>query len=720
MEMGSWDDQAEWLSPKVETQTGFKRSRCLNDGFHSNNQGEKDDLYTELWHACAGPLVNVPRAGDKVFYFPQGHMEQVEAYANKEVTVEMPIYNLPSKILCKVVYVQLKAEAYTDEVFAQITLLPEVKSFGSSPQDRPSPEDGTSLYPSPQKSNACSFSKRLTPSDTSTHGGFSVPKRHADECFPSLDMSQKPPAKELVAKDLHGFEWRFRHIYRGQPKRHLLTCGWSTFVSAKKLVAGDLCIFFRGENEELYVGVRRATQPQNNTSTSVISGHSMQHGILASAFHAISTGTMFTVYYRPWTSPAAFIIHYDLYMKSAENDYSVGTRFRMQFEGGEEQRSSRFAGTVVGIENIDCIRWPGSEWRCLKVKWDAPSGTHVRRERVSPWSIESIEVKKKNTSILHHQKKPRPSDPSAPVFPDLIRDGQEIRAAGAHVPGASTQPPFPHLVPQPNPDWSNVQIGLENHLRFQMHDWFCQCHGSIVSVPGGNPPNSGLANYWTPTLSLHGAHDSVEESRNLSVPNVNSDSSVSQDWKVPEEKGEIEAPLTQPHGSGRYMLFGVDIVNSHLEFPSPQVTFLTEHRSLCSVPPAVSQSSISEPKVQGSPKRISGDFPEKQCKNCCAISNRSCTKVLKYGTALGRSVDLTRFDGYTDLIGELDQMFDFRGTLIDGSNGWHITYADAEGDMMLIGEYPWPRFQATVRKLFICPKEDIDKVDPSSSNPTPL
>lgn len=34
-------------------------------------------LYKELWHACAGPLVTVPREGDHVFYFPQGHLEQV-------------------------------------------------------------------------------------------------------------------------------------------------------------------------------------------------------------------------------------------------------------------------------------------------------------------------------------------------------------------------------------------------------------------------------------------------------------------------------------------------------------------------------------------------------------------------------------------------------------------------------------------------------------------
>lgn len=29
------------------------------------------------------------------------------------------------------------------------------------------------------------------------------------------DMSQNPPSQELVAKDLHGNEWHFRHIFRG-------------------------------------------------------------------------------------------------------------------------------------------------------------------------------------------------------------------------------------------------------------------------------------------------------------------------------------------------------------------------------------------------------------------------------------------------------------------------------------------------------------------------
>lgn len=39
--------------------------------------GEKKVLNSELWHACAGPLVSLPPVGSRVVYFPQGHSEQV-------------------------------------------------------------------------------------------------------------------------------------------------------------------------------------------------------------------------------------------------------------------------------------------------------------------------------------------------------------------------------------------------------------------------------------------------------------------------------------------------------------------------------------------------------------------------------------------------------------------------------------------------------------------
>jgi hypothetical protein len=39
---------------------------------------ERRSLNSELWHACAGPLVGLPAVGSRVVYFPQGHTEQVK------------------------------------------------------------------------------------------------------------------------------------------------------------------------------------------------------------------------------------------------------------------------------------------------------------------------------------------------------------------------------------------------------------------------------------------------------------------------------------------------------------------------------------------------------------------------------------------------------------------------------------------------------------------
>lgn len=55
----------------------------------------------------------------------------------------------------------------------------------------------------------------------------------------------------------------------------------------------------RGETGELRVGVRRAMRQPSNASSSVISSHSMHIGVLATAWHAVSTGSMFIVYYKP-------------------------------------------------------------------------------------------------------------------------------------------------------------------------------------------------------------------------------------------------------------------------------------------------------------------------------------------------------------------------------------------------------------------------------------
>ncbi|KAK1391159.1 Auxin response factor [Heracleum sosnowskyi] len=176
------------------------------------------------------------------------------------------------------------------------------------------------------------FCKILTASDTSTHGGFSVPRKAAEKLFPQLDFSMQPPTQELVVRDLHDNTWTFRHIYRGQPKRHLLTTGWSMFVSAKKLAAGanifnlivvsnlvirvlpQLCSV--PKYVTLLAGVRRASRQQKALPSSVLSADSMHIGILAAAGHAAANGSQFTVFYNPRTCRSEFGVPLAKYRKS--------------------------------------------------------------------------------------------------------------------------------------------------------------------------------------------------------------------------------------------------------------------------------------------------------------------------------------------------------------------------------------------------------------------
>ncbi|GJM90286.1 hypothetical protein PR202_ga06550 [Eleusine coracana subsp. coracana] len=220
-------------------------------------------------------------------------------------------------VLSSVLHFFLQADAETDEVYAQMTLQP------LSPQELKDsflPADlGTA---SKQPTNY--FCKTLTASDTSTHGGFSVPRRAAEKVFPPLDFNQQPPAQELIAKDLHGNDWKFRHIFRGQPKRHLLTTGWSVFVSAKRLVAGDSVLFIWNDNNQLLLGIRRANRPQTVMPSSVLSSDSMHIGLLAAAAHAASTNSRFTIFYNPRASPSEFVIPLAKYVKAVYHTRGKG------------------------------------------------------------------------------------------------------------------------------------------------------------------------------------------------------------------------------------------------------------------------------------------------------------------------------------------------------------------------------------------------------------
>ncbi|KAB1212046.1 Auxin response factor 5 [Morella rubra] len=343
--------------------------------------GEKKSINPELWQACAGPLVNLPPAGTHVVYFPQGHSEQVAASMKKDVDAQIPNYpNLPSKLLCLLHNVTLHADPETDEVYAQMTLQP-VPSFDKDALLR------SDLALKTNKPQPDFFCKTLTASDTSTHGGFSVPRRAAEKIFPPLDFSMQPPAQELMARDLHDNLWTFRHIYRGVIGSSI----YSTFLECEieGQVAHKQLQFARDEKQQLLLGIRRANRQPTNLSSSVLSSDSMHIGILAAAAHAAANNSPFTVFYNPRASPSEFVIPLAKYYKAVySNQISLGMRFRMMFET-EESGTRRYMGTITGISDLDPLRWKNSQWRNLQVGWDE-STAGERRNRVSIWEIEPV------------------------------------------------------------------------------------------------------------------------------------------------------------------------------------------------------------------------------------------------------------------------------------------------------------------------------------------
>nr|AUZ96292.1 Auxin response factor [Malus domestica] len=630
-----------------------------------------DALYKELWHACAGPLVTLPREGERVYYFPQGHMEQLEASMHQGSEQQMPSFNLPSKILCKVVNVQLRAEPETDEVYAQVTLLPEADQSEVTSPDPPLPE-------TPQ-CTVHSFCKTLTASDTSTHGGFSVLRRHADDCLPPLDMTQQPPWQELVASDLHGNEWHFRHIFRGQPRRHLLTTGWSVFVSSKKLVAGDAFIFLRGENGALRVGVRRLMRQPSNMPSSVISSHSMHLGVLATASHAIATGTLFSVFYKPRTSRSEFLVSVNKYIEARSQKLSVGMRFKMRFEG-EEVPERRFSGTIVGVGDNTAPGWANSEWRSLKVQWDEPSSI-LRPDRVSPWDLEPlVATTPQNSQPALRNKRARP-----PVLPSPSPD---LSALGEWKSKAESPLAFSYSDSQrgrdiyPSPKYNSAS--KPNSLCFTGNN-------SLAAV-------SGNSMFWPNRV------DGVTEPFS---PVMNKDC------------GERR----QSTGNG-CRLFGIQLLeNSNLEETSPVVTVSGKLGDTLPV-----SSFDAESDQHSEPSNLNrSDLPSGSCdaeKSCLRSPQesqsrqiRSCTKVHMQGIAVGRAVDLTRFERYEDLLKKLEEMFDIEGELCGSTKKWQVVYTDDEDDMMMVGDDPWHEFCSMVRKIFIYTLEEVKRLSPKIKLP---
>ncbi|KAG8374243.1 hypothetical protein BUALT_Bualt11G0111000 [Buddleja alternifolia] len=394
-------------------------------------------LDSQLWHACAGSMVRMPPVNSKVFYFPQGHLE----HASKNIDCRNST-RIPSYILCKVSEVEFMADPETDEVFARIRLVPIAKNDVDFVNDHEAIGNDSGFE---SQGKLASFAKTLTQSDTNNGGGFSVPRYCAETIFPRLDYSAYPPVQTIKMKDVQGETWKFRHVYRGTPRRHLLTTGWSYFVNNKKLVAGDSIIFMRGENGDIRVGIRRAKKvvPEMplvwNNCVSPYGGFSkfprdgeVKGESVIEAANLAANGQTFDVVYYPRASTPEFCVEASRVKTAMQIPWCSGMRFKMAFETEDSSRISWFMGTISSVQVADPVRWPDSPWRLLMVTWDEPELLQCVN-RVCPWLVEFVS----NIPAIHfspfqppHKKLRLPPHQDFPLHSQL------------HLPGVSNYSPF--------------------------------------------------------------------------------------------------------------------------------------------------------------------------------------------------------------------------------------------------------------------------------------
>ncbi|KAF9682569.1 hypothetical protein SADUNF_Sadunf05G0122700 [Salix dunnii] len=365
-----------------------------------------------IWRACAGSSVQIPTVNSRVYYFPQGHIEQ-----SSSSTAPLPpsLSNLAlSKplISCQISAVDFLADPVTDEVFIRLLLLPLNNNSCNLPLSflEPSRREGGGVNEVDDDENKIlSFAKILTPSDANNGGGFSVPRFCADSIFPPLNYQAEPPVQTLTVTDIHGISWDFRHIYRGTPRRHLLTTGWSKFVNNKKLIAGDSVVFMRNLKGEMFIGVRRAVKLNTSArwreqvsggcgdgKVKVEEGFSrsgrgrLSQEAVAEAVEMAAKGLPFDVVYYPragWYSD--FVVRAEAVEAALGVFWTAGMRVKMAMETEDSSRMTWFQGTVSGTGLPDSGAWRGSPWRMLQVTWDEPEVLQ-NAKRVSPWQVEFV------------------------------------------------------------------------------------------------------------------------------------------------------------------------------------------------------------------------------------------------------------------------------------------------------------------------------------------
>nr|ANI70188.1 auxin response factor ARF16 [Salvia miltiorrhiza] len=625
-------------------------------------------LDPQLWHACAGGMAQIPPPNSKVYYFPQGHAE----HANENVDF-MKFPRITPLMLCKVVSIKYLADSESDEVFAKIRLVPLIGNESDVCDD----ERGlVGIERNEEREKTNSFAKTLTQSDANNGGGFSVPRYCAETIFPRLDYSAEPPVQTILVKDVHGAVWKFRHIYRGTPRRHLLTTGWSNFVNQKKLVAGDSIVFLRAENGDLCVGIRRAKRgigggaevscgwntgiPALHGGFSGFLGENVGLGMggsrrggggelglkergnvkveaVVEAASLAANGQPFEVVYYPRAGSPEFVVRESAVRAAMRVQWCSGMRFKMAFETEDSSRISWFMGTISSVQVDDPIHWPNSPWRLLQVVWDEPDLLH-NVKRVNPWLVELV-----STMGAGHGLSPFSPPRKRPRLPQPTEFPYRQLPMGTLV--SNPLSPSSPLCCLPD----NIPAGVQGarHARFELPPPDLQFKKlqpfdfKLLDYTGQFPDSSPatLSKIPTPILTA----EQISQSHSVDTEGNSSD-------------GNQENTANLSNGSGSAVIQNF--------------------------PPEASSD---------------GEFPRFKDQTAYLGLETGQCKVFVESENVGRTLDLAMLCSYEELYRKLSVMFGMERSEMSSN----VLYNDARGNAKHVGDEPFSDFIKNARRLTI-------------------
>ncbi|MQM03430.1 hypothetical protein Taro_036210 [Colocasia esculenta] len=500
--------------------------------------------------------------------------------------------------------------------------------------------------------------------------------------------------------------------------------------------------------------------------SSVLSSDSMHIGLLAAAAHAAATNSRFTIFYNPRASSSEFVIPLAKYVKAVYHTrVSVGMRFRMLFET-EESSVRRYMGTITGVGDLNPVHWPNSHWRSVKVGWDE-STAGERHPRVSLWEIEplttfpmypppfslglkrpwpsglpSLHAGKDNDlslssllwlrdgnrgiQSLNFQRtaaavqQMRDVDPSKQSVPAMLLFQQSQSIPSGYPPISPSQiphqlQPIPLQQQQPRPQQLPEQQQQKQFVDHQQIPAVVSALSQLASTSQSQFPTSQVVSSFcqqqnfpdsngnvvtASALSpLHGIMGNFTPEETSHLLNLERSSSLIPSGSWSNKRVAVEPLISS--GVQNVMPTLRNVMNVAGPAAVPFSGYLSAAETDLLLNPAVTHSScLDESGFLQSSDNVGQDNPH----------NKTFVKVYKSGS-FGRSLDITRFNNYPELRGELGRMFGLEGQLEDPlRSGWQLVFVDGEGDVLLVGDDPWQEFVNSVSCIKILSPLDVQKM----------